>query len=79
MAAAKIRKGDRVVILSGKDKGKTGEVTKSMPKDGIDRARGQHGVGVPQPTHRDAGRLHARHRRRVNPVPDTRATVRAGC
>jgi large subunit ribosomal protein L24 len=34
MAAAKIKKGDTVVILSGKDKGKTGEVTKSMPKDG---------------------------------------------
>ena len=34
MAAAKIRKGDTVVVLSGKDKGKTGEVTKSMPKDG---------------------------------------------
>ena len=34
MAAAKIRKGDKVVVLSGKDKGKTGEVTKSMPKDG---------------------------------------------
>ena len=34
MAAAKIRKGDRVVVLSGKDKGKHGEVTKSMPKDG---------------------------------------------
>ena len=34
MAAAKIKKGDRVVILSGKDKGKTGEVTKAMPKDG---------------------------------------------
>ena len=34
MAAAKIRKGDTVVILSGKDKGKTGEVTKAMPKDG---------------------------------------------
>ena len=34
MAAAKIRKGDRVVVLSGKDKGKTGEVTKSMPKEG---------------------------------------------
>ena len=33
MAAAKIRKGDRVVVLSGKDKGKTGEVTKAMPKD----------------------------------------------
>jgi large subunit ribosomal protein L24 len=33
MAAAKIKKGDRVVVLSGKDKGKTGDVTKSIPKD----------------------------------------------
>jgi len=32
--AARIRKGDRVVVLSGKDKGKRGEVTKAMPKDG---------------------------------------------
>jgi large subunit ribosomal protein L24 len=31
--AMKIKKGDRVVILSGKDKGKHGEVTKSMPKE----------------------------------------------
>jgi large subunit ribosomal protein L24 len=34
MTVAKIRKGDRVVILSGKDKGKHGEVTRSMPKEG---------------------------------------------
>jgi large subunit ribosomal protein L24 len=34
MAALKIKKGDRVVILSGKDKGKHGEVTKSLPKQG---------------------------------------------
>ena len=34
MAAQKIRKGDKVVVLSGKDKGRTGEVIKSMPKDG---------------------------------------------
>lgn len=34
MGMAKIKKGDTVVILSGKDKGKTGEVTKSMPKEG---------------------------------------------
>ena len=34
MSAAKIRKGDTVVILSGKDKGKTGNVTMAMPKDG---------------------------------------------
>jgi large subunit ribosomal protein L24 len=34
MAAAKIKKGDKVVILSGRDKGKHGEVVKSMPKEG---------------------------------------------
>ena len=34
MSASKIKKGDRVVVLSGKDKGKHGEVTKAMPKDG---------------------------------------------
>jgi large subunit ribosomal protein L24 len=34
MAAAKIKKGDQVVVLSGKDKGRTGEVVKSLPKDG---------------------------------------------
>ena len=28
MAAQKIRKGDKVVVLSGKDKGKTGEVVR---------------------------------------------------
>ena len=34
MAAQKIRKGDQVVVLSGKDKGKTGEVVRAMPRDG---------------------------------------------
>jgi large subunit ribosomal protein L24 len=34
MGAAKIKKGDKVIVLSGKDKGKTGEVTRAMPKDG---------------------------------------------
>lgn len=33
MAMAKIKKGDKVVILSGKDKGKTGEVKQVSPKD----------------------------------------------
>ncbi len=33
MAAQKIKKGDRVVVLSGKDKGKTGEVIRAMPKE----------------------------------------------
>jgi large subunit ribosomal protein L24 len=31
--AAKLRKGDRVVVLAGKDKGKKGEITEVMPKD----------------------------------------------
>ena len=30
----RIKKGDQVIVLSGKDKGKTGTVTQSMPKDG---------------------------------------------
>ncbi len=34
MSMAKIKKGDEVVVLSGKDKGKTGNVTQVMPKDG---------------------------------------------
>ena len=34
MAAAKIKKGDSVVVLSGKDKGRTGTVAKVMPKEG---------------------------------------------
>ncbi len=34
MAAAKIKKGDSVVVRSGKDKGRTGTVLQVMPKDG---------------------------------------------
>jgi large subunit ribosomal protein L24 len=31
--AAKIKKGDRVVVLAGKDKGREGSVTKVFPKE----------------------------------------------
>ncbi|KPH59909.1 large subunit ribosomal protein L24 [Novosphingobium sp. PhB57] len=34
MAASKIKKGDAVVVLSGKDKGRTGTVLQVLPKDG---------------------------------------------
>lgn len=34
MSMAKIRKGDTVVVLTGKDKGRQGEVVKSLPRDG---------------------------------------------
>ncbi len=33
MASAKIKKGDSVVVLSGKDKGRTGTVLQVLPKD----------------------------------------------
>jgi len=36
MAMQKIRKGDKVVVLTGKDKGRTGEVVQVLPKE--DRA-----------------------------------------
>ena len=32
--AAKIKKGDSVVVLTGKDKGRKGTVTKVLPEDG---------------------------------------------
>ncbi len=32
--AAKLKKGDKVVILAGKDKGKEGEIVKVTPKTG---------------------------------------------
>ena len=34
MAKLKIKKGDKVVVLAGKDKGKSGEVLKVMPAEG---------------------------------------------
>jgi large subunit ribosomal protein L24 len=55
MAAQKIKKGDQVVVLSGKDKGRTGEVVKAMPKEGKVLVSGIN--------------VHARHRKpsQINP------------
>jgi large subunit ribosomal protein L24 len=38
--AAKIRKGDKVVVLAGRDKGRTGEVIEVRPTEGRARVRG---------------------------------------
>ena len=38
--AAKIRKGDKVIVLSGRDKGRTGEVIQVLPKDETALVRG---------------------------------------
>jgi large subunit ribosomal protein L24 len=34
MAGLRIRKGDTVVVLTGKDKGRTGEVVRAIPTEG---------------------------------------------
>ena len=34
MAGLKIKKGDRVTVLTGKDRGKTGEVRRALPEVG---------------------------------------------
>ena len=55
MAAQKIKKGDKVVVLSGKDKGRTGEVVKAMPKEGKVIVSGVN--------------VHARHRKPTQQAP----------
>ena len=40
MSAAKIKKGDQVIVLAGRDKGKKGEVFQVMPKEGRALVRG---------------------------------------
>lgn len=38
--AAKVKKGDRVIVLAGKDKGRTGEVIRIMPAENRALVRG---------------------------------------
>ena len=40
MASAKIKKGDKVIVLTGRDKGKQGEVIAVMPSEGRALVRG---------------------------------------
>jgi large subunit ribosomal protein L24 len=42
--AAKIRKGDRVIVLTGRDRGRSGEVVQVMPTEGRALVRGIHMV-----------------------------------
>ena len=40
MPSLKIKKGDRVIVMAGRDKGKRGEVIAVMPKENRARVRG---------------------------------------
>jgi large subunit ribosomal protein L24 len=42
--AAKIKKGDKVVVIAGRDKGKTGEVVQVLPTEGRAVVRGVNQV-----------------------------------
>ena len=44
MSAAKIKKGDQVIVLTGRDKGKKGEVFQVMPQGGRALVRGVNTV-----------------------------------
>ena len=56
--AAKIRKGDKVVVLAGRDKGRTGEVIEVRPSDERALVRGVNMVKRHQRQTRAAGRRH---------------------
>ncbi len=54
--AARIRKGDRVVVIAGRDKGKVGEVLRVMPKENRAIVQGVNIVKKHQrPTPREPG------------------------
>ncbi|MBI1236378.1 50S ribosomal protein L24 [Hyphobacterium indicum] len=54
--AAKIKKGDKVVVLAGRDKGKTGEIVRVMPAENRVIVRGVNIVKRHQrPTQTSAG------------------------
>lgn len=44
MASLKIKKGDYVVVLAGRDKGRSGEVLKVLPKEGRAIVQGVNSV-----------------------------------
>ena len=68
----KIRKGDKVVVLAGKDKGRTGEVLAVMPKeDTRARARRQPGPRHQKQTAVPGGRDH--HQGSADPAVEHRA------
>ena len=57
--AAKIKKGDKVVVLTGRDKGRTGEVIEVHPgRCARAGARRQHGQAPPAPVGAAGGRHH---------------------
>ena len=55
MKKMSIKQGDKVIVLNGKDKGKTGEVLTAMPREGKGRQR------LPPPHQAPPARRRGRH------------------
>jgi large subunit ribosomal protein L24 len=53
--AAKVKKGDKVVILTGRDKGRSGEVIQVMPKEDRALVRGVNLVKKHQTQNQEGG------------------------
>jgi large subunit ribosomal protein L24 len=86
--AAKIRKGDRVQVISGAEKGKRGEVLRVLPKDGRAVVRGvaiakrhvkPRGVGQPGGIEEREATIHLSNLALIDPKADkpTRVGFRA--
>jgi large subunit ribosomal protein L24 len=78
MAVARIRKGDNVIVISGKDKGKTGKVLRVWPEDErctVEKINVIKRHTKPSPTNREGGIIEREapiHMSKVMPVdPET--------
>ncbi len=52
----KIKKGDNIIVITGKDKGKTGSVEKVFPKKDLVLVQGVNVVKKHQKSRKDAGK-----------------------
>ena len=57
--AAKIKKGDKVIVLAGRDKGRSGEVVEVRPAEGRATVRG---INMVKRHQRQTGRASCRER-----------------
>jgi large subunit ribosomal protein L24 len=82
--AAKIRKGDRVEVIAGADKGKRGEVLKVIPKQGraivqgvavVKRHQKPKGLGQPGGIIEQEAPVHLSNLMLVDPKSDKRTRV----
>jgi large subunit ribosomal protein L24 len=82
--AAKIRKGDRVEVIAGADKGKRGEVLKVIPKQGraivqgvavVKRHQKPKGLGQPGGIIEQEAPVHLSNLMLVDPKTDKRTRV----